>query len=116
MKESIKESGLGSKDSHTSVAGWKYWLAVNRDNVAATPIPLPAFPTVAPTPQMLIGFDTVEKQAKCQRFLLCGRLDKVQRFMNTTLPKLARKGKVVVKTFDYPQKPSRSGTHWSYGG
>jgi hypothetical protein len=110
MKESIEELELGSEGN------WKYWLAVNRDSVTASPVPLPAYPTVVPTPQMLVGFDTIAEQAKYQHFLLFGRLDSVKRFTGTTLPKLAREGKVVVKLFKYPQKPTRSGTCWSYDG
>lgn len=93
----------------------KYWVAINGDGAAACGFPLPVFPTVVPTPQQLIGFDTLEEQLHCQRFLLTGRLEKVRRYVNSTLPRLARKGKVVLKKFQFPEKPTRGPTSWSYG-
>ena len=94
----------------------KYWVAVNRDSAAVSSIPWPSYPTVMPTPQLLIGWDTPEEQRKCQRFLLTGRLDKVRRFVDATLPKLAREGKAVLKRFNCPGKPTRGETVWIYEG
>lgn len=90
----------------------RYWLAVNGASVAACSMPLPAYPTVSPTPQVLIGFPTREEQLKCQRFLLTGRQDKVRRFVTCTLPKLAGEGKVIVKRLRYPEPPTYGPTLW----
>ena len=94
----------------------KYWVAVNGGSAAACGCPLPVYPTVVPTPQALIGFDTQEEQLRCQRFLLAGRLDKVRRYVTVTLPKLAAEGKVLLKKFNCPEKPTRGQTVWSYEG
>lgn len=94
---------------------WKYWVAVNKHSVSPSPMPLPVYPTVEPTPELLIGFNTREEQRKCQQLLLHGRLDKVQRFIRKTLPRLAAEGKVLVKWFRNPEKPSE-GTEWMVEG
>jgi len=114
---SKKEMRIGSE------VGWsegsslvvKYWLAVNRKSVSASPIALPLFPSVNPTPQLLIGFDTRKEQNTCQSLLLNGRSDKVERYVGTILPRLARDGKLVVKRFSHADTP-RDTTTWGNDG
>jgi len=110
-----KETIVGAEKKEKRELEWKYWIAVNKGSVSSSALPLPAYPTVEPTPQLLIGFDTREEQLKCQQFLLNGRLDKVRRFASTTLPRLAREGKVSVKAFRHPDKLSED-TIWLVEG
>ena len=110
------ETIVGAEKKEKRELEWKYWIAVNKCSVSSSALPLPAYPTVEPTPQLLIGFDNREEQLECQQFLLNGRLDKVHRFVGTTLPRLAREGKVVLKKLRFPEKPSYGQTRWSYEG
>jgi hypothetical protein len=107
-------SGCRDGGQNCEKTAWKWWVSVNRHSVAASPIALPAYPTVMPTPQLLIGFDTQEEQVKCFRFLLHGRPDRVQRYTNKVLLRLSKEGKVLFKVFRHAEKPCGE-TIWLIG-
>jgi len=89
----------------------RWWVAVNRSSVTASPFPLPPTLEVVPTPQLLFGFQTQEEQQKVFQFCLTApikevhaRIKAIQRDKNVL--KIVPKGK--------PQPPSNQ-THWLLG-
>jgi hypothetical protein len=106
--EAEKRSSCKGKDA-------RYWLAVNRHTATQCREPFPPWPTVSPTPEVLVGFNTKELLSYWKNFLVRAHSGMVREFVEKTLPKLARDGVAVFKRFANPEAPS-SGTAWSYEG
>jgi hypothetical protein len=101
----LKDDAADGGDD-TGPENLKYWLAVNRGTVTPSPIPMPMYPDVYPTPELLIGFDSEVNQQATYAFMLEGPLEYVQKFVAKGLPRLVKHGAAVVKTFHEPGKPN----------
>lgn len=93
----------------------RYWLTVNRYKVTQYCKACPPWPSVSPRPEVLIGFCSKQERSHWKNELLGSPPETFRWFIEKMLPKLAREGKVIFKTYDRPEAPS-SGTEWIVEG
>ena len=88
-----------------------FWVAINRDSVAASGYALPESVQVQPTPQLLFGFETRKESLEIQRRLLNEPHHKLQGLLNW----LNKREDVVKIKPRNPQRPTRGETQWLVG-
>lgn len=114
MRNNVRKGGA-QKRSSCKGKDARYWLAVNRHTVMQCREPYPSWPTASPRPEVLVGFKAKKDLSYWMRFLVRANSGMVRKFVEKTLPKLARDGIAVFKRFANPEAPS-SGTEWTYEG
>jgi len=83
----------------------KYWIAINGASVVFCPLPAKNPPTVAPTPEQLIGFSTAEEAKHIQEKLLTCPVNEIIPTMRNLRAKWKR-GEIGYVTPKTPQPPT----------
>ena len=93
----------------------RWWVAVNGHSCSASPSPLPTFPGVSPTPQMLLGFVTRPEQLLAQELILKAPSSDVGQLMLKLADAGAGHHEVVVGKMVEPEPPTHGPTYWLSG-
>lgn len=88
----------------------RYWIAINGSTCALRSFPL-LNPTVIPTPQLLLGFLTLEEAQKAQKICLTAPIPEVKKFFKRCR-RDAKSGRVVYLRPSNPEPPTRQETLW----
>jgi len=88
-----------------------YWVAVNRDSVAASGFALPETVVVQPTPQLVFGFEARKESLEIQQRLLNEPPHRLAGILNW----LNKRDDVIKIKPRNPQRPTRGETAWLVG-
>lgn len=84
-----------------------HWLAINGLRVSLGPEPMRPWPSVHPTPGLLIGFYSKEERDRFRFALGClSDANELLRFLRQFLPDRVRKGGLLVRAFEHPEVPT----------
>ena len=86
-----------------------YWVAINGASAAVTPFPLPLTLKCCPTPELLIGFETLYEARSFQTLALTAPM----RVVRKKIEAMRRNPKAVFIAPPNPQPPTRGSTTWS---
>lgn len=83
-----------------------WWLAINGNSCAASPLPLPTTLFVSPEPEQLIGFTSQKEQLKKQRFFLEAPIKAIEKYMHGALLRRINDGDVEYIACGTPEPPT----------
>jgi hypothetical protein len=86
-----------------------YWVAINGASAAMAPYPLPVTVMCTPTPELLIGQETLQQAMTLQSILLTAPMMAVRKEIKA----LRRSPEAVCIESPNPQPPTRGATIWS---
>ncbi len=96
----------------TSNQKW-WWIAINGASCAAYPVDSRHVPTVAPTPEQLIGYRTQHEQLAAQRLILREPMEQVNEYLEG-LPSRIQSGELRYVRPAEPEPPTHGQTHWIF--
>jgi hypothetical protein len=86
-----------------------YWVAINGASAALTAFPLPLTVKCYPTPQLLVGLETLQEARSFQTLALTAPI----RVVRKEIEAMRRNPKAVCIAPPNPQPPTRGSTTWS---
>lgn len=89
-----------------------YWIAINGASAAVCPFPCPDV-EARPTPQMLLGLKTRDKQLDLQKFLLTASNTDIDAFFYGEFAKLVESGEIKEVIPDSAEPPTHEETMWT---
>jgi hypothetical protein len=96
-------------DSPMSDMRMLYWVAINGDSAALAPFPLPVTVSCTPTPQLLVGLNTLQRARALQATLLTAPMHMVRKEVKA----MCRSVEAVCIEPANPGRPTRGATLWS---
>ena len=100
------ESDSDSKDDSY------FWLAITGASVTASSMPLPKSVRVSPTPELLIGYRSINAQVAAQRFFLTAPIKTIDKFIKHEMPRKIKTRELVCIKPEKPKLPTRGRTIW----
>lgn len=93
-----------------------WWVAVNGETAALSPIASETPPLIQPTPEQLLGYRTLDEAKAAQQFLLTAPVSDIYRSMvGGDLAKRIKAGEISYFLPKKPELPTKGPTQWLYG-